>query len=141
MAGGYQVSRCGDCTHVFVSGGLVPDAAVEATVDADVPDSEVVEAASDASLNWAIGVAGSDAVDAGPNVAAPGDFTLEAWVNPTDVSAERYWTVVSEMEVESMEAFMAMMQNTDDAKEFDAIMKGYHDLVDWGRREVYNIEA
>ena len=25
MAGGYQVSRCGDCTHVFVSGGLVPD--------------------------------------------------------------------------------------------------------------------
>ena len=27
----------------------------------------------------------------------------------TDVSAERYWTVVSEMEVESMEAFMKMM--------------------------------
>ena len=59
----------------------------------------------------------------------------------TDVSAERYWTVVSEMEVESMDALMAMMQNTDDAKEFDAIMKGYHDLVDFGRREVYNIEA
>jgi len=59
----------------------------------------------------------------------------------TDLSAERYWTVVSEMEVESMEAFTAMMQNADDAKEFDAIMKGYHDLVDSGRREVYNIEA
>jgi hypothetical protein len=59
----------------------------------------------------------------------------------TDVSAERYWTVVSEMEVESMDALMAMMQNTDDAQEFDAIMKGYHDLVDFGRREVYNIEA
>jgi hypothetical protein len=59
----------------------------------------------------------------------------------TDVSAERYWTVVSEMEVESMEALMAMMQNPDNAKEFDAIMKGYHDLVDHGRREVYNIEA
>ncbi len=61
----------------------------------------------------------------------------------TDVSAERYWTVVSEMEVESMEAFMAMMQDTNDAnaKEMEAIMKGYHDLVDYGRREVYNIEA
>ena len=59
----------------------------------------------------------------------------------TDVSAERYWTVVSEMEVESMDALMTMMQNPDAAKEFDAIMKGYHDLVDHGRREVYNIEA
>ena len=59
----------------------------------------------------------------------------------TDVSAERYWTVVSEMEVESMDSFMAMMQNPDDAKEFDAIMKGYHDLVDYGRREIYNLEG
>ena len=59
----------------------------------------------------------------------------------TDLSAERYWTVVSEMEVESMEAFTAMMQNTDDAKEFEAIMKGYHDLIDYGRREIYTIEA
>ena len=59
----------------------------------------------------------------------------------TDVSAERYWTVVSEMEVESMDALMTMMQNPDAAKEFDAIMKGYHNLVDHGRREVYNIEA
>ena len=59
----------------------------------------------------------------------------------TDVSAERYWTVVSEMEVESIEAFMAMMQNPDDAKDFDAIMKGYHDLVDSGRREIYTIEG
>jgi len=59
----------------------------------------------------------------------------------TDVSAERYWTVVSEMEVESMASFMAMMQDPDDAKEFEAIMKGYHDLVDHGRREIYNIEG
>ena len=59
----------------------------------------------------------------------------------TDVSAERYWTVVSEMEVESMEKFMEMMQDTSDAQEFEAIMKGYHDLVDYGRREVYNIEG
>jgi hypothetical protein len=59
----------------------------------------------------------------------------------TDVSAERYWTIVSEMEVPNMEAFMAMMQDTGDGKEMEAIMKGYHDLVDYGRREIYNIEG
>jgi hypothetical protein len=61
----------------------------------------------------------------------------------TDVAAERYWTVVSEMEVPSMDSFMSMMQNQnpDDMKEFEAIMKGYHDLVDHGRREIYNIEG
>ena len=62
----------------------------------------------------------------------------------TDLSAERYWTIVSEMEVESMEAFMAMMQDTgdaSDAKQFEEIMKGYHDLVDYGRREIYTIEG
>jgi hypothetical protein len=59
----------------------------------------------------------------------------------TDVAAERYWTVVSEMEVPSIESFMAMMQNPEDAKEFESIMKGYHDLVDYGRREIYTLEA
>jgi hypothetical protein len=59
----------------------------------------------------------------------------------TDVSAERYWTVVSEMEVPSLEAFMAMGPNSDNAKEFEQIMKGYHDLVDHGRREIYTIEG
>jgi hypothetical protein len=59
----------------------------------------------------------------------------------TDVAAERYWTVVSEMEVPSMDSFMAMMQNPDDAKAFESIMKGYHDLVDHGRREIYNLEG
>ena len=59
----------------------------------------------------------------------------------TDVAAERYWTVVSEMEVESMESFMAMMQDPEAGKQFEGIMKGYHDLVDHGRREIYNIEA
>jgi hypothetical protein len=59
----------------------------------------------------------------------------------TDVSAERFWTIVSEMEVASMEAFMAMGQNAEEMKEFEAIMKGYHDLVDHGRREIYTIEG
>ncbi len=63
----------------------------------------------------------------------------------TDVSAERYWTVVAEMEVASLEAFEKMFQDMgrDDpnAKEFENIMKGYHDLVDHGRREIYKIEG
>ena len=58
----------------------------------------------------------------------------------TDLSAERFWTIVSEIEVPSMEAFMSMGQDEEDMKEFEAIMKGYHDLVDHGRREIYTIE-
>jgi hypothetical protein len=59
----------------------------------------------------------------------------------TDVSAERYWTLVAEMEATSLEAFMSMGQGEEDEKEFGKIMEGYHDLVDHGRREIYNIEA
>ena len=63
----------------------------------------------------------------------------------TDFVGERYWTLVAEMEVESMKSFEEMMQgagqNPDDAKEFEKISKGYHDLVEYGRREVYKIEA
>jgi hypothetical protein len=59
----------------------------------------------------------------------------------TDVSAERFWTIVSETEVPSLEAFMAMGQGSDEMKEVMEIMKGYHVLVDHGRREIYTIEG
>jgi hypothetical protein len=59
----------------------------------------------------------------------------------TDLSAERYWTLVSEIEVESLEKFMTMDGNEEMGKEFEAIMKGYHDLVESGRREIYTIES
>jgi hypothetical protein len=59
----------------------------------------------------------------------------------TDVSAERFWTLVAEIEAPSLEAFMAMGQGDEDMKEFEVIMKDYHDLVDYGRREIYNIEG
>ena len=58
----------------------------------------------------------------------------------TDVSAERYWTVVSEMEVPSLEAFTEMSRKSMDVPEFREVMKDYHDLVDHGRREIYMIE-
>ena len=58
----------------------------------------------------------------------------------TDVSAERYWTVVSEMEVESIEKHAEMARTSMEKKEFQDAMKGYHDLVVEGRREIYQIE-
>ncbi len=63
----------------------------------------------------------------------------------TDVCAERFWTVVAELEVESLKAMEEMYQgmsgNDANAKEFEKIMQGYHDLVDQGRREIYKIEG
>ena len=62
----------------------------------------------------------------------------------TDFSGARYWTLVAEYEVASMKAFEDMMagvgQDPNSEKEFEEIMKGYHDLIETGRREVYKIE-
>ncbi|HWT46158.1 MAG TPA: hypothetical protein VN085_09335 [Vicinamibacterales bacterium] len=58
----------------------------------------------------------------------------------TDVSAERYWTVVTEMEVASVEDYTATTRKAMENKEFQDAMKGYHDLVEHGRREIYMVE-
>lgn len=64
----------------------------------------------------------------------------------TDFVAERYWTVVSEFEAESLDAFEKMMSgqgqpmDAEALKEMEELMKGYHDLVEYGRREIYRIE-
>jgi hypothetical protein len=58
----------------------------------------------------------------------------------TDVTAERYWTVVSEMEVPNLEEYTAMMQKSMTNKDFQEAMKGYHDHVVKGRREIYQLE-
>jgi len=63
----------------------------------------------------------------------------------TDFCAERYWMLVAEMEVASMDEFERMMQGSgqdgEAMKEFETIMKDYHDLVEYGRREIYKIEG
>ncbi len=63
----------------------------------------------------------------------------------TDVCAEQFWTLVMEIEVPTMKAFEEMMEgpkdNPEAMKEFEAIMKGYHDLIERGRREIYKIEG
>jgi hypothetical protein len=58
----------------------------------------------------------------------------------TDVSAERYWTVVSEMEVASLEEYTKKSRESMAVKEFQEAMKGYHDLIESGRREIYQLE-
>lgn len=63
----------------------------------------------------------------------------------TDFCGERYWTIVAEMEVSSVDEFERMLagagQSPEDLKEMERLMEGYHDLVDHGRREIYKIEG
>ena len=66
----------------------------------------------------------------------------------TDFAAERYWTVVAEMEVDSLDTFDKMMSGSvppgvdeKEMKKMDDIMKGYHELVDHGKREIYRVET
>src|SRR5687767_4277960 len=64
----------------------------------------------------------------------------------TDFVGERYWTIVATFEVESLDAFEKMMSgqgpqmDAESQKQMDALMKGYHDLVEFGRREIYKLE-
>ena len=62
----------------------------------------------------------------------------------TDFCAEQYWTIVAEMEVKDLGEWENMMSSppgSDDMKQFEEIMKGYHDLLDHGKREIYKIEG
>ena len=63
----------------------------------------------------------------------------------TDVSTDRFWTLVGELEVENLAAFEKMMDPSSmseaDGKSFEKIMQGYHDLVESGRREIYKLEG
>ena len=58
----------------------------------------------------------------------------------TEISSERYWMVVSEVEVDSLERYAQVNEQTMSQKEFQDAMAGYHDLVIGGRREIYTIE-
>ena len=59
----------------------------------------------------------------------------------TDMCAERYWTVVAEVEVDNLEQYAEMSRKTMEIKEVQEAMKGYHDLVVKGRREIYQLES
>ncbi|HEY3934911.1 MAG TPA: hypothetical protein VGL65_09860 [Gemmatimonadales bacterium] len=62
----------------------------------------------------------------------------------TDVCAEQFWTVVVEMEFPSLQAYETSSSpqgSPEDMKKMEELMKGYHDLVVRGRREIYKIEG
>ena len=58
----------------------------------------------------------------------------------TDVSGERYWTVIASQEVESLEEYTEMSRKTMSDKKLQKVMKDYHNLVEPGHREIYKIE-
>lgn len=63
----------------------------------------------------------------------------------TDFAAERYWTIVAEFEVKSLTELEEMMQGkgmTEEmGKKMEKVMEGYHDLIEYGKREIYKIEG
>ena len=63
----------------------------------------------------------------------------------TDFVAERYWMAVMEFEVRDLKTFEDMMAGVGmseaDGREFENAMKGYHDLVEYGRREIFKLES
>ena len=59
----------------------------------------------------------------------------------TDVSGQRFWTLVAESEAESLEAYEEMQEAVMADSDAEKAMAGYHDLVQEGRREIYRVEA
>ena len=58
----------------------------------------------------------------------------------TDMSGERFWTVVSEVPVESLENYLQLTRQTMSDPRVQKIMQGYHDFVEAGKREIYKVE-
>ncbi len=58
----------------------------------------------------------------------------------TDMSGERYWTVVSEQAVDTLEQYLETTRQTMTDPRVQKIMQGYHDFVESGKREIYRIE-
>lgn len=59
----------------------------------------------------------------------------------TDVTGERFWTVVAVSEADSLNDFLAMEEKIMANDEARKVMAGYHDLVEDGRREIYRVES
>ena len=58
----------------------------------------------------------------------------------TDMSGERFWTVVAEQVVDSLEQYLEMTRQTMTDPRVQSIMKGYHDFVESGKREIFKVE-
>lgn len=58
----------------------------------------------------------------------------------TDVSGENYWTVVLEQDISDLNDLAEMSRKTLTDPGVKDILKGYHQLVQGGRRELYKLE-
>ena len=58
----------------------------------------------------------------------------------TDVSGEQFWTIVWEQEVPSFEHYLEQTRKAMGDPRMQQIMKGYHDFVERGKREIYKVE-
>ncbi len=58
----------------------------------------------------------------------------------TDVSGQRYWTVVIEQDVESLDGMSEQSRNTMSDPRIASILAGYHEHVVGGGRELYKKE-
>jgi len=58
----------------------------------------------------------------------------------TDVSGERYWTMVVEHEASSIEEFEDFTQKVMTDPKAQKAMKNYHEYVESGRREIFKLE-
>jgi len=59
----------------------------------------------------------------------------------TDAGGGPFWTLVLEFEAETIDGYAAMENKVMGDAEIGAIMAGYHDLVESGRREFYKVEG
>jgi hypothetical protein len=59
----------------------------------------------------------------------------------TDVTGERFWTLIAETEVERLDDFLALEGRLMADEAARTIMDGHHDLIEHGRREIYRIES
>jgi hypothetical protein len=57
----------------------------------------------------------------------------------TDVTSH-YWTVVMEYEVDDIGKFFGNLRSATGSPELQEIMKGYLDLVEGGKREIWLVE-
>jgi hypothetical protein len=59
----------------------------------------------------------------------------------TDVTGERFWTIVVEARVEKIDDFFTIERSLMANDTVRKTMSDYHSLIDRGRREIYRIEG
>jgi hypothetical protein len=59
----------------------------------------------------------------------------------TDVRGEPFWTIVAEARVGRIDDFFAMERQLMSTEALQTAMADYHELVESGRREIYQVES